>query len=465
MSELVQRLGEAVAAWGGHPNLLEVDGTGSHVPVSAPVLSRRIGDSGRLVAAGGIRRDDVVALFLENSVDFIALVIALMQAGAIPVFAKLEYRRNELTTIFRDIDPDAVITEQTFLPTLRPFIPGRGIITRNNGEFSVPQPVSRHHAAPGLSDEIASINCTYRGYGDLLGSMATAEQYLLGARILQDGLQGEPGEKMLYPLPMSHIFTLIGCLLVPLFYGMTGVIARTIHPRVLFSAIENLDIQHVTAVPEIYRLLSRSLRPSHNVSSLKTCVSGGSLLGSDEYEELRTTLKVDVLHGYGLTEFTPVSRNVRGHARAGTVGPVCDGLEVRIDAATDDGRGEILVRSDALCAGYYNRPHTTRRVFRDGWFHTGDMGYFDGDHLVFHREIKLTCKVNGVMVDREEIRKTILAASSAVDAEINVDGNLISALLELPENVDIEEEQMRLKAVLQHQLAPYKIPRRLEQRR
>jgi long-chain acyl-CoA synthetase len=264
---------------------------------------------------------------------------------------------------------------------------------------------------------------------------------------------------MLYPLPMSHIFTLIGCILVPLLYGMTGVIARTIHPRVLFSAVENLDIQHLTAVPEIYRLLTRSLRPGHNVTSLKRCVSGGSLLEPDQYDALGSTLDVEVLHGYGLTEFTPVSRNIHGHPRSGTVGPVCDGVEVRIRD------GEILLRSDGLCRGYYNRPQATRHAFRDGWFHTGDQGHFDDNHLVFDREIKRTCKINGVMIDREEVRKTILAASCAVDAEINIDGNSITALLELPEHVDIEEEQERLKAVLHHQLAAYKIPLRMEQRR
>ncbi len=456
MSELVQRLDEAIANWGRHPVLMEVDGTGNSVPVTADDLSRLTENHLCLLADGGIRRNDVVALFLENSANFIALVIALMRTGAIPVFAKLEYRRNELNTIFRDIDPDAVIAEKSFLPVLRPFLPGRGVIVGSSGVFTKTQEVTRHHAAPGLSDEVASVNCTYRGYGELLGSMATAEQYLLGARVLQDGLQGNVGEKMLYPLPMSHIFTLIGCILVPLFYGMTGVIARTIHPRVLFSAIERLDIQHMTAVPEIYRLLYRSLRPAHNVSSLKRCVSGGSLLRSDEYEQLKTTLNVEVLHGYGLTEFTPVSRNIHGHARAGTVGPVCTGLDVRVEA------GEILLRSAALCKGYYNRPQATRRAFREGWFHTGDRGHFDGDHLVFEEEIKQTCKVNGVMVDREEIRKTILAASSALDAEVNVDGNSITALLELPEGVDKQEEHERLKAVLPHQLAAYKIPRLLK---
>jgi long-chain acyl-CoA synthetase len=459
MSELVQRLDESIAAWGGYPVMAEVDGTGASVAMPAADFSRRIREHQGLLAEGGIRQNDVVALFLENSIDFVALIIALMRTGAIPVFAKLEYRRNELTTIFRDIDPDGVITEKAFLPVLRPFIPGRGVITRHNGSFAVPQPVTRHHAAPGLSDEIASINCTYRGYGDLLGSMATSEQYLLGARVLQEGLQGDVGEKMLYPLPMSHIFTLIGCILVPLLYGMTGVIARTIHPRVLFSAVENLDIQHLTAVPEIYRLLTRSLRPGHNVTSLKRCVSGGSLLEPDQYDALGSTLDVEVLHGYGLTEFTPVSRNIHGHPRSGTVGPVCDGVEVRIRD------GEILLRSDGLCRGYYNRPQATRHAFRDGWFHTGDQGHFDDNHLVFDREIKRTCKINGVMIDREEVRKTILAASCAVDAEINIDGNSITALLELPEHVDIEEEQERLKAVLHHQLAAYKIPLRMEQRR
>ncbi len=464
MHDLIATIDGALATWGPHPVLIEVDGNGTITPIPSSELLRRIDGAEHSLRRFGVQRYDVVALFLENSADYIAVLIALWRLGAIPVFAKLEYRRNELTTIFRDIDPDGIITEEHYLPHLKQFYPGRGIIVRRPDGLAAAQPVTRHHVSEETVSGIASINCTYRGCGELLGSMATERQYLHGAKVLQDGLQGNAGESMLYPLPLSHIFTLIGCLLVPLMYGMTGVITRTVHPRVLFDTIHKLEIRHMTAVPEIYRLLARSFRSKRPPESLKTFVSGGSTLEAGECRNFNDIFEVEVLHGFGLTEFTPVSRNVRNESRCGTVGPVCDGVEVSIANPDDEGKGEILVKSDALGLGYYNRPQATRQAFRDGWFHTGDRGFFDGDHLVFDREIKATGKINGVMVDREEIRRTILAATPALDAEVRLQGNSILALLELPEDADIEGEQKRLHKVLPHQLAAYKIPRRLEQR-
>lgn len=464
MSELLERITESLRGWGAHPVLVELQSSGATVPLIAPELLRLLDDTVGVLRRAGIRRDDVVALFLTNSIDYVALILALFEIGAVPVFAKPEYRRTELNTLFRDVDPDAVIAEAALLPTMEEFLPGRGVIRREvppaSGLRSLTS-VSRHHAEPGLSEWARSINCTYRGGGELLGSIATDTQYLHGARVLQSGLQGVPGESMLYPIPLSHIFTLVGCLFVPMLTGMTGVLATTIHPRVLFEAFRHLRINHVTAVPEIYRLLLRSRKEPLDFPELRSFVSGGSVLLPGEFEELTQAFSLEVLHGYGLTEFTPVSRNCRGAARPGTVGPVCEGLEVRVAEPDVEGRGEILLRGTAISAGYYNRPGETRRAFRDGWFHTGDRGHFRGVHLVFDGEIKQTRKVNGVMVDLREIRNAVLAATVASDVRVVFEDNGITALLEMPESADIDIEEKRLRQVLEHRIARYKVPRRI----
>lgn len=466
MSELTAKITESLRGWGDHPVLVELHSSGETVPVGAPALRRRISETTAALRREGVRRDDVVALFLENSIDYVTVILALLEIRAIPLFAKLEYRHTELDVLFRDLDPDAVIAEAAYLPVIEPHLAGHGVIVRDTdrvgGSALRPvAPVNRHHAAPGLADTAASINCTYRGDGELLGSIATESQYLHGAHVLQDGLQGSRGETMLYPLPLCHIFTLVGCFLVPLFEGMTGVLAGTVHPRVLFGALEQMQVAHVTAVPEIYRLLLRSKKDSQRFPALRTFVSGGSALYAQEFEELTEAFSLEVLHGYGLTEFTPVSRNCRGDARPGTIGPVCAGIDVRIDKPDADGTGEILLRGDSLFAGYYNRPHVTRRAFRDGWFHTGDRGRFNETHLVFDEEIKQTRKVNGIMVDLQEVRRAVLAASVADDARIILENNGVTALLRIPESVDIDKEEKRLRQVLASRIARYKVPRRI----
>jgi long-chain acyl-CoA synthetase len=455
---------EALKCWGNHPCLVELSSGRNPRSVDADTLRTEILDASRQFAVWGVRPGVPVGLFLENSVDFIVTMLALAHLGAILVFGKLEYRALELGEFFSNADPPLVIAELSHLETLRPFLSGRTVVSRSESGLSLSQAGPPRLQGVDLPDDIASINYTYRGYGYPLGAMVSHQQYLHGARVLQDGLQARCGDSMLYSLPMSHIFSLVGCIMVPILYRITGVIARTIHPRILFEAIGQLGIQHITAVPELYTLMRRAKKESLALASLEVFVCGGSVLADDEFRAIQQTFGIEILHGYGLTEFTPVSRNIRGTGRSGTVGPVCDGLECRIGDGSADQLGEILVRAASpncslISIGYYRRDFETRQAWSQGWFHTGDIGRFDGDHLVFTIEKKNTCKVNGVLVDLEEVRRALCLDADIADAVITVASGCLVADVTPARRFDPDVKRRQLRKALQLQLAGYKLPR------
>jgi long-chain acyl-CoA synthetase len=94
-------------------------------------------------------------------------------------------------------------------------------------------------------------------------------------------------------------------------------------------------------------------------------------------------LGLPVVIGYGLTEATTVVTVGRTTpVRADTVGLPVSGVEVRIDAPGADGVGEVCVRGPTVMRGYLDDPEQTAEVLRDGWLHTGDLGWFDASgHL------------------------------------------------------------------------------------
>ena len=107
---------------------------------------------------------------------------------------------------------------------------------------------------------------------------------------------------------------------------------------------------------------------------LKAFVSGGAALNY-EIGVFFLALGVPLLQGYGQTEASPViSANRPRKIKIDTVGPIFDGLEVRV--AED---GEILVKGEAVMKGYWRDPEATERAIGDGWLYTGDIGEFDGD--------------------------------------------------------------------------------------
>lgn len=448
--------------WGGHPCFLEVGPEKQGIRTSAEECRSRIFDTALQLKSCGIRSRYLVPIFLDNSTDFIYAFLALIQLGAVPVLVKMDYRRLELDEVFQNAQPQAVIAEQHHLQILKPYLRGRTVVVRATDRLSLDQSADDLPARDDIPDDIASINYTYRGYGYPLGAMVSHAQYLHGASVLQDGLQGLKGEKMLVILPMAHIFTLVGCILVPLLYRMTSVITRTMHPRLLFQFIRDLQIDHISSVPEIYELLCRLRDPSIDLSSLKVFVSGGSLLTPDSFSKITRAFSIDLLHGYGLTEFTPVSRNIRGQARAGTIGPMCSEVQCRIGSPDKSGVGEILIKTAHLSRAYYRRPRESSEALFDGWFRTGDLGHLSGGHLVFSKEKKNTRKINGNIVDLEELTRAIRMDPDVADVALSCEKNQLCARLGIASRFDFKEKALRLKAFLKGIIAEYKVPKQIE---
>jgi long-chain acyl-CoA synthetase len=114
-------------------------------------------------------------------------------------------------------------------------------------------------------------------------------------------------------------------------------------------------------------------------NELKCIVTGGAAC-QVRLIRIFTAARIPIMEGYGLTETSPViavNRYQEENRKFGTVGPVIDGVEVKI--AED---GEILSKGPHIMLGYYKRPDLTAEAITDGWFHTGDIGTIVDNHFV-----------------------------------------------------------------------------------
>jgi long-chain acyl-CoA synthetase len=458
--QIIKEVFSNLSSWGRHPVLIEPRRYGSSLTLAADQLLHRIGELSRILVEWGIREKSPVLLILENSVDFVVLFLALLNVKAVPAPIKTEYRYIELEEIFHNARPQAVICESSHLPVVEQFCQRSTIITREKGEFHLNRPALQLDPPVDLGSDTFSINYTYRGYGYPLGALLPEQQYMHGARVVQDELAGQPGDVMMILLPLTHIFPMICGLFLCLLYRITALVAHTLHPRLIFEYINSYRVNYMTAVPEIYELLWRCRGMALDLSSLQLLFSGGSCLSNDLYYNIHRDFGVYLAHGYGLTEFTPISRNSANHNRVGTVGPICNGVQVRIDQPSVDGFGEILFETEGMARGYLHRPAETESAFCNGWFRTGDIGRLDNGHLVFLRERKNTRKVNGNMVDLEEVRRAIVRSGGITRSRVEIQGGLLQADIELEANRDFEKEIPRIKQFLRQNLSSYKIPRR-----
>ncbi len=163
----------------------------------------------------------------------------------------------------------------------------------------------------------------------------------------------------------------------------------------------------------------------HLGGKLRTVICGGAPL-DPELIRFFQALGIEVLQGYGITECSPVvSVNRSGRNVIGSIGRALSCCQVQIL------NGEICVRGDSVSPGYYRDPEATEACFRDGWFHTGDLGRLDRKgNLFFEGRIKnLIILANGENVSPEELEEKLYQAEGILDAVVcEKDGKITAEL-------------------------------------
>lgn len=168
-------------------------------------------------------------------------------------------------------------------------------------------------------------------------------------------------------------------------------------------------------------LLFRKVRENLG-GRLEFFIGGGALLDI-ELQRFFYALGIPMYQGYGLTEAAPViSANVPARHKLGSSGSVVSELEIHIcdsqGGELPTGRqGEIVVRGENVMSGYWRNEKATREVLRDGWLHTGDLGYLDKDGFLYvlGRVKSLLIGHDGEKYSPEGIEETIVSQSAFID--------------------------------------------------
>ena len=220
---------------------------------------------------------------------------------------------------------------------------------------------------------------------------------------------------LLANLVFYHVFGLTVNLWVPFWYGMT-----------MISYANPLDFQTVSKIardekptimvgtPSFYWGYLQKSEPG-DFKSLRIMVAGADKCPDSLREGYMKKHGVTLMEGYGATETSPViSANSIEFNKPGSTGKVIPGVTVRIenfetgkDCKTGE-VGKILVKGDCVMKGYYDDPQLTAGVLVDGWYNTGDMGFFDEEGYLWHAgRFKRFAKVGGEMVSLVKVENVL----------------------------------------------------------
>jgi fatty-acyl-CoA synthase len=248
-----------------------------------------------------------------------------------------------------------------------------------------------------------------------------------------------PGDVFVDWVPPWHDLGLVRFMIGGVAHGVpTHIVEPAVKTIPLFLETISRVRGTVTGAPDFaYRIAPRMVDPrTVDLSSLRVAGNGGEPVNSSSvrrFEEAFGLTNV-VGPGYGLAEAVlavsvhppgePIITDAHGHC---SLGPLRAGLEARIDG---ESQGELLLRGDAIFAGYLDAPADTAAALKDGWLHTGDVGYLDDDGrlYVLGRQRAMIKRAGGIVAPRE-----------LEEAALGVPGVRLAAAVGLPDEAGVTE--------------------------
>jgi len=239
-----------------------------------------------------------------------------------------------------------------------------------------------------------------------------------------------PGnEVFLNFIPYYHGNGMFLYLLYSLTMGATNIVHPNFDFKRVLGAIQQHKVTFLHLVPPVaLRLLMDPIVESFDLSSLHTASCGAAPLGAKQAKDLVEKLKIRTLRqGYGMTELSVIATiNPTSNWKHGSVGVVLSNMIAKVvDVETGkvlvhNQSGELCFKGPQVMKGYLNNPKATEETIdKEGWLHTGDIGYFDEDgHVYVIDRLKELIKYNGLQVPPAELESHLLKHPGIADAAV-----------------------------------------------
>jgi long-chain acyl-CoA synthetase len=427
---------------------------------------RRMAESvGRWIHEKNFPRGSRLAILADNHPNWVAAYLGIIASGCAVVPLDTALHDDQVTKLLKDAGASAIFCDAKHVPVARPAATELilGIVrtdadpvAKSSGQETwLGDLPSIFKAGPGAfkpgdarQDDLASLLYTSGTTADPKGVMLTHANFLGEVEAVFNWVDLGPNDALLGLLPLFHVLAQMANLLLPLVKGSRVVYLETLNTTELLRALNERNITAFAVVPQFFYLIHERVmqeiakrgavtqRVFHAMVAVnrilrKVGINAGRVFFRKVHDTLGPKMRylvtggsrfdpaiarafydmgIDVLQAYGLTETTAaVYANSPDDNEIGSVGKAMKGVEGKIidPQLQEEGPpvGEVALRGALVMKGYWNRPDATAAVLKDGWFLTGDLGYFDSHGHLFltGRKKEVIVLSNGKNVYPEEI--------------------------------------------------------------
>ncbi|CAA7030055.1 unnamed protein product [Microthlaspi erraticum] len=409
----------------------------------------------RRIAAGihrrGIRHGDTVMLLLPNSPEFALSFLAVAYLGAVSTTANPFYTQAEIAKQAKASNTKMIITKPCYVHKLTNLRnDGVVIVCVNDGDDVVSpldgcvsfteliQADETELPKPNISPEDTVAMPYSSGTTGLpKGVMITHKGLVTSIAQKVDGenpnLYFTGDDVILCFLPMFHIYALDALMLSAMRTGASLLIVPRFELNLVMELIQRYKVTVVPVAPPVVLAFVKSPETErYDLSSVRLMLSGAATLKKELEDAVRLKFPNAIFgQGYGMTESGTVAKSLAFakypfKTKSGACGTVIRNAEMKVvDTTTGmslprNEAGEICIRGNQLMKGYLNDPESTARTIdKEGWLHTGDIGFVDDDDEIFIVDrLKELIKFKGYQVAPAELEALLISHPSIDDAAV-----------------------------------------------
>ena len=484
-SDLTERWRARVAS---APEAVAVTSVGSR-ELTAAELDREADRLALGFAARGLEAGAVVGIRLQNTVEFIAAMLAVWKAGGVALLLNPMYTSGELHHVLDDSGAAAVVCETGDLDLVTQASAGTAV-----GLLILPESPAVHEgrslpvttfqslrveSSSGLKSGSAPTDTALLAYtsgttGPAKGAVISHANVVASVDAFA-ATAGITTRDVIYA--MAPFFHITGCVLNAALALLTGgrlVLTGRFDPQQATEAMAAERVTFTIGSITAYQALAATADRA-DLSSVRLLYSGGAPMAPSTLAEFEGRFGHYIHNAYGLTETTaavvavPAGQRAPVHGPTGvlSVGKALQGVQVRT-AGHDDGahEGELLIRGPSVVSGYWlDEPATAAALEPDGWLHTGDAAIVDDEGWVYLVDrIKDQINTSGYKVWPREVEDVLLAhddvdLAAVVGVPDAYRGEAVTAFVTARPGVEVDTAA--LTAHCRNHLAAYKVPRRI----
>ncbi len=399
---------------------------GSYSRVTFKELYRRCLESESKLADMGFRAGDHIALYGENSIDWVVSYISIHFLGASVIPLDALFSPRDILNFLDFSEAKAILTDLSHIDKLKEELASKDSDIRVIPmESIIAEPAGNRLIEPRIPnpDDLIAILFTSGTTGTPKGVQLSNENVFSTVKAILKSVDVSKSDNILNILPLHHGYSSIVALISPLSAGATVTFSESIKSSDLLAAVRETQVTVFPGVPRLFELLHNEIdkrvsrlpllqklifRALFKISEInwKTLnirlgkiffakihepfggqfrffTSGGAKLDPKISSDF-LTLGFGMAEGYGLTETSAVSTLTSPDRPVpGSAGKPLPGVEIRIDNPDASGVGEICIKGPNITTGYYKNEPATRELIRDGWLYSGDLGKIDRDGNVY----------------------------------------------------------------------------------